>query len=299
MVSFLLKGVVYRLGHGDIIGRLPMVACPIDDPAISEAHALVSLRADALCLLSLRGKVVIDGKPAPVVRLVEGQRLQLARHIELVVQSVELPHEVLALEGEQLGCVALSSVNSVVVDKREVPELVGRFVGSADAWLWCRGHEWSLRLSQQESDTARVIGEGDSFKVGEHLLRLVTIPLSHGGGARTVDRSRMAPAMMIEARYDTVHIHRDGWPSTVLTGQAARLVSELVAMQVPVPWEVVARELWGDVDSSTLRRRWDVCLSRLRAKLRAHEIRVDVVRSDHSGNVELLLYDGDSVRNIT
>ncbi len=44
------------LGPGDIIGRMPTATLTINDPHVSEAHALVSLRGSELKLPGLRGR---------------------------------------------------------------------------------------------------------------------------------------------------------------------------------------------------------------------------------------------------
>lgn len=68
----------------------------------------------------------------------------------------------------------------------------------------------------------------------------------------------------------------------------------------PVPWEVLAQELWGDEDDRhLLRRKLDVNLSRLRKKLRDAGIRSDLVRADGFGHFELFLMDGDKVEDRT
>lgn len=46
---------------GDILGRLPTAAVRLNDPRISEAHALVSLRGRTLRLLALRGRFAVAG----------------------------------------------------------------------------------------------------------------------------------------------------------------------------------------------------------------------------------------------
>ena len=54
------SGEVRQLVSGDIIGRIWGAALRLDDPQISEAHALVSMRGTALKLLALRGRFVVD-----------------------------------------------------------------------------------------------------------------------------------------------------------------------------------------------------------------------------------------------
>jgi hypothetical protein len=85
-----------------------------------------------------------------------------------------------------------------------------------------------------------------------------------------------------------------------LGGLQARLVSELVAIDGPVSWSVLAEELWPDGDDAFLRRnRLDTLLSRLRRRFRAAGLRADLVRADGSGTVELFLYPHDRVEDRT
>jgi pSer/pThr/pTyr-binding forkhead associated (FHA) protein len=59
----LSDGRVVDLGPGDIIGRLETATLRINEPQLSEAHALVSLRGEQLVLLALRGVVSVGGRP--------------------------------------------------------------------------------------------------------------------------------------------------------------------------------------------------------------------------------------------
>ncbi len=106
--------------------------------------------------------------------------------------------------------------------------------------------------------------------------------------------------LRLVARHVTVHLHRDGHPVCVLAGVPGRIVSELAVMGVPVSWESLASQVWPEEsDRSALRRRWDVHLVRLRAKLREARIREDLIRPDGRGNLELVLAPQDSVEDQT
>ena len=78
-------GSVDHLGPGDIIGRTWTAALRLDDPGVSEAHALVSLRGETLKLLALRGRFLVDGQPSVDVDLAPGQHLRISQETELVV----------------------------------------------------------------------------------------------------------------------------------------------------------------------------------------------------------------------
>ena len=82
----------------------------------------------------------------------------------------------------------------------------------------------------------------------------------------------------------------------VIDGNPARILTELAEMGQPVPWEVVAREVWkAPMDLEPLRKIWDQTLRRLRLHLRQHGLREDLVRPDGHGNVEIFVMPGDRV----
>jgi pSer/pThr/pTyr-binding forkhead associated (FHA) protein len=60
-------GSVETLYVGDIVGRTWSAAVRIDDPDVSEAHALVSLRGERLWLLALRRRFTVSGKVVEAV----------------------------------------------------------------------------------------------------------------------------------------------------------------------------------------------------------------------------------------
>jgi hypothetical protein len=114
----------------------------------------------------------------------------------------------------------------------------------------------------------------------------------------TAERSAILAPLRIVARYETVHIHRRDRPTVVLDGVQARLLSELVAFAVPVPWRALADELWPGVDDALLlRKRLDGALARLRVRLGEAGLRPDLVRSNGQGQFELLLEPGDAVED--
>lgn len=283
------------LGPGDMIGRTWTAALRLDDPGVSEAHALVSLRGESLQLLALRGRFLVDGQPAGQAVLVPGQRVRLSQETELVVEAVALPREVLALEGDGLPRQVLAGVCSL----RTVPHprlLPGHDPG-AEAVLWSTGEGWRLRIGPTPP---RELAAGDAFTVSGRPFRAVAVALAAAAQEQTRVQGGVDAPVRVEARFDTVHLHREGAPVAVLSGHAARVVSELVALGGPAPWSVVAGEIWpGEDDRDELRRKWDVVLVRLRHRLRGAGVRPDLVRSSRSGQVELVLLPGDAVEDRT
>ena len=285
-------GTKVHLGPGDLIGRVATAALVLDDPRVSEAHALVSLRRGELYLLSLRRLPGVRGKPVSEVRLTTGLVVELADGLGLVVEEVTTPARVLAIKAAGLGVRPLGQVASIVAGPP--PRLVGRFVPGAAAHLWSVSDEqWRVRIGD---GAPQPIAPGDSFAVGELAVTLCLTDLAAAGHAPTVRGGGLEAPLRLIAHYDGVEIHRANQPVLTVGGIGARLISELVAFGGPVGWETLARELWRDeVDALELRHRWDVALSRLRARLREAGLRADLLRSDGGGQLQLVMYDGDQV----
>ncbi|MCK6550472.1 FHA domain-containing protein [Myxococcota bacterium] len=283
------------LGPGDLIGRVTSAALVLDDPRISEAHALVSLRHGELYLLSLRRRIGLRGKPVSEVLLEPGVVVELAEGMPLTVERVEKPARVRALRARDLGVRPLGQVASVVAGPPL--RLIGRFVPGAAAHLWSAGvDEWRLRIGEGATQTLTI---GDTFIVGACLFEMCAVDLDAASHEPTVATGLDVPLRLV-AHYDSVEIHRPNRPVVLIGGLGARLVSELVAFGGPVSWEVVARELWGqESDPAELRHRWDVALGRLRSRLRDAGIRSDLLKSDGVGQLQLLMYDGDCVDDRT
>lgn len=288
-------GASVELGPGEFIGRVGSAAYVIDDPRISEAHAMVSLRRGDLYLLSLRRLIGVRGSPVSEVLLEVGVVVDLADGIPLRVESVSKPARVRALQAAGLGVRPLGQVASVL--SGPPARVVGRFVPGAAAHLWSTGvDEWRLRIGD---GPARSIAVGDTFSAAERTFEMCAVDLDAAGYEPTLEGGLDSP-MRLVAHYDGVEIHRSHRPVVTIGGIGARLISELVVYGGPVAWELVARELWRDeVDPVELRHRWDVALGRLRNRLRESGIRSDLIRSDGAGQLQLVLYDGDRVDDRT
>lgn len=289
-------GSLAELGPGDLIGRVATAALTIDDPRVSEAHAMISLRRGELYMLALRRLVGHRGKPVAEVRLAAGDVIELAEGLGLTVEVVQTPARVTALETARLGTRPLGQIASIVTGPPL--RLAARFVPGASAHLWSIGPEqWRLGVGDA---APRTLAPDDSFEVSGHRFRIVAIELGDAGFDPTLGAGGIETPLRIVAHYDSVEIHRRSRPVVTVGGIGARIVSELAALGGPVDWELVANELWKDgVSTIELRRRWDVALGRLRARLREAGIRGDLVRSDGGGQLQLVLYDGDQVDDRT
>lgn len=279
-----------RVGHGDLLGRLWSAAVCLDDPSISEMHAAVSLRGQELRLLAMRGRFVVDERPATEVSLTPGQRIRLSHSRWFDVVDVTLPGSVLALEGPGLERQVLAGVTSVRVEPRV------HLSADAAALFWSIDGDWRVRVGDSPP---RELGFDDVIDVGGVPLRAVAVPLAQAGGAVTrLQDPRMPLHLMVH--HDTAHIHREREAVVSVSGAPARILSELAAFDGPVGWEVLASEVWRDEpDRGALRRRLDITLSRLRGRLRDARVRTDLVRADGTGSIELVLYPDDRLTRET
>lgn len=283
-----------RLGHGDFIGRLCSAALHLDDPRVSEAHALVSLRLGELRLLALRGRFAVGRQRLSDLRLVPGLEITLSADTRIKVLAVVTPRELLGIEGEGLDRQILPGACGLVVDP--TPALVSPLPVDPDVTFWHNGSGWRYR---PRGARALALMEGDTWTVAGRTFRAVVLEAQSSGEGVTVIDGGLERPLRIVAQYDTVHVYRgdkDPEPA-VVSGVAARVISELAAMDAPVPWRILAAEVWGELGEASLRRRLDVACSRLRTRLREQGVRPDLVRATGTGHYELFLHQRDSVED--
>jgi len=286
------SGDLVELGPGDIIGRLWSAMLQVDDARVSEAHAMVSLRGGELKLLALRAKFAVHGKPLREVTLSEGQSIELARGLALMVVEVQLPSAVLVLEMEGLGRQPLPGACWLVTTPH--PRLVSVQEPGALAAFWSTGSGWKVKVGDQ---AAEELIPGWTASFGGVPVTAVLREVARASGTATRLGGRVDGALRVLCHFDTVVIERDGVMIGKLTGQLARLVCELAEIGEPVEWEPLARSLWPDEigDKVLLRKRWDTAVYRLRGKLAQAGLRTDLVVPDGGGKVLLHLRPGDEV----
>jgi len=285
---------------GDIIGRMPRAALCIEDPRISEAHALVSLRGAELKLLALRGRMSVAGRPVSAVHLEIGRRVVLSGVVGLTVLDVILPEHVYALtiigrDGRQGAPVAFDGVMSI--DPERTPSVRPSFDPAAPltAWIVARG----VLIRARGADRDQLLGPGDELAWEGLRVRVVSVPLSVRESRSTLEQGSFDNPLMLVLHYDAVHVRPAAGAPVLFDGLLARLISELAALSTPVAWSVLARVLWeGETDEQVLRYRWDQAISRIRKKLRAAMLRADLIRSSGGGLVELYLGPDDRVEDL-
>lgn len=282
-------GQIETLYAGDLIGRTWAAALRLDDPEVSEAHAMVSLRGEQLWLLALRRRFTVGGKALDGVILSPGLQVRLAPHLALDVVDVALPATVMGLEGPGLASQPLPGGSSLVFDPH--PRLAPGFIPAAAAQFWSTDGRWRARANGADFD----LEPGTRIPTPRGLFVAVSVALSSAGQRPT--RAGDGP-LRIVASFDTVHLHRADGEVVVIAGQLARVVSELVSVRQPLPWDELAQPHWPHIEErDLLRRRWDGLLVRLRERLREAGIRPDLVTSTRVGLVELVLHEGDTVED--
>lgn len=276
-------GTSRTLGAGDLVGRLWSAALQIDDPRVSEGHAMLSLRGGDLWLLALRRRLAVEGRSVAEVRLVAGQRVALAQGLELVVEAVELPATALAIEAPGLPATMLPGLCSLHVHPQI--RLSARHEPDAACLLWDTCDGW--RRAQGGVTTS--LAAGDTWTVEGVPFRALAMPVG-GGPSPTRVTGGIDPPLRVVTAWETAQVQAGDAPPVTFAGVHARILSELAQLGGPAGWEVVAREVWPDEDDAwVLRKRWDVNLGRLRARLREGGIRTDLVRAAGTGQVELVL----------
>ena len=141
---------------------------------------------------------------------------------------------------------------------------------------------------------AQTIEVGTSFQVGGRRFALTWLQLGRAGVHATEAEGGIVEPVTLVTAWDSVQLQREGHAPALLGGQAARLVSVLASSGGTLSWEGLARELWPqEEDRPTLRRSLDVALTRLRGRLRAIDVRPDLVRTTGAGQVVLVLGEGD------
>ena len=267
---------------GDVLGRYWRADLQLNHPAVSELHAYVSHRDGRLWLLPLRGTLSVYGMVSREVALRAGLQVELAPGVTLQVEAVALPSELPALSVN-------GRVHPLTRDRFSLgPEGLGPAGADAPA-CWTDGDDWFV---QAPGDAVVRLEPGVEARVGGLAVALQDVRAPLAEVPRTEGRSDAAPLRLV-AQFETVRIHRPGSSAVLISGLQARALSLLAEYGGPVHWELVARELWRNVDDGLqLRRRWDRVLWGLRRRLRAEGLRTDLVLTKQ-GQVELALTEHD------
>lgn len=287
----------FSLGIGDLIGRSEQAALCLDDPRISEAHALLSLRGGALVLLALRGRFRHRGQVIAELELRPGMAIELYKNFWLHCDEVFVPGKLMGLEIPGLATTTLTHTSSLFFDHdTERFSLQHGHIAQADAVFWSLSDTWSYR---KKDGITHELEPGDVIEIKGAMIRCVQIPLDDVGVLRT--RQVRRPPLRLEVFDKGVKISANVHErAAMLSGIPGKILASISTCEHPVPWQQIARLVWLEDRSyeSALRRRFDVGLLRLRDKLQQLDLPHDIVRMDGSGLVGIFLEPEDQIVHI-
>lgn len=285
-------GRLRDVAAGGIIGRLASAACRLDNPRVSEAHALLSLRDGALNLLALRGGLAVNGSSVREVILRQAMRIEFAEGVAVEVVDLIVPEGVLALRMRDGRTFPLLGEIWSLLDGPQM-EFTSRFVEGAMATMWSTGSGWRWAMSGERPKDLCI---GDSLEINGAWMEIVEISLSELVVPETRGAGRLHPPLRLRPTFTSVRLEVEGRPPVIISGVPGRILSELCEFHEPVDWKLVAELVWPDEeDAWRLRRNWDRNLRTLRDKLSASGLRQDLVLLDGFGNVVMHLLDGDAL----
>jgi hypothetical protein len=172
------------------------------------------------------------------VVLAPGQQVRLAKDLYLHVVSIDLADQALAIVIDQMPAqLLLGSSASLLFDPE--PGLVQPYRRDAAALLWSDGLGWRIQVQGEEPQP---FAAGLQLEIGDHSVRAELISVQRAGIDATALGGRLHPPLGIIANYDTAHIHRVGLEPVILSGIAARIMGELVAIGGPATWVSAAEQ---------------------------------------------------------
>lgn len=281
------------LNPGDFIGRANTAAMYIDDPRVSEAHAMISLREHCLKLLSLRGRFRHNGKVLTEVHLRPGMILELAEGVEVVCEEVYLPQTALGLllwPGPLE--VPLSGTTTVYIEGGQATVRRGHDP-NGDLVIWAAGHDWRAQVKGQKN---RSLTCGDKLMIREVEIEIVKVSLSVMSQDRTL--SQIRGALTLRHSINRVTILTDVGPPHIISGIPGKLLASLLARGGAADWRDVVSDVWpNDLSSaSSLRRRFDTGLRRLRETMsRLVSTAEDFLKLDGAGILMISLGREDRI----
>lgn len=288
-----VPGVVVRtdehdyvpLHPGDLIGRLRTAALHLDDPRVSEAHALLSLRGRSLWLFGLRGGLRVGRTWRHEVELEEGLVLGLADDVDLEVVSVTLPSTVHALRDDQGTVTALDRPEwSVMADGTVVPG----FLREGVAWVWSSAGAWRLQVVGGDSGA---LAADETFVAANRRFTLESEPVAVADVVATVTSGWNVPPFTIDTWEQHTKIVVEGRAEVELTGNGHRILRQAARKTEQggaVHWSEVAEAIWR---VNATEQNWFTNHRRLQHRLRTLRLPPDLV-SCTGGQVRLVMRAG-------
>lgn len=282
---------LFHLGIGDLIGRSEHATLSLDDPRVSEAHSMVSMRGQSLVLLALRGRFKVDGTLCSEVILRAGLHIELYEGCWLHCIEVILPASLPGLIIPGLPRTLLTQTTSLFLSP--TPTLHKGYQPAADAIFWPRGESWSYCIRQA---APQPLGVGTTLLIGQTAVEVVALPLQEAAITRT--RKLARTPLRIELNPKGVKIRElNRTEESSVTGIPGKLLAAVAQQAHPCSWEEVCALVWPNDQSSTssIRRRFDVGLLRLREKLQHLGLPADLVQMDGTGAIALATIAEDQV----
>lgn len=268
------------VGPGEFIGRSDVATMCVDDPRISEAHAMVSLRDRHLKLMSLRGRFRVDGKVLHEVVLSTGLVLELAPGVNLVCESIHMPDALVGLSIAGVPEVPLTG--TMTLHAQGVPSLKRGFDPEGDAVFWSVGEHWRVSI---DGAPAKVLAIGDRFQCLGLQVEVVNVPLADLSQPRTKSALR-APLVFVCAS-SHVRIERASEVPLRVSGIPGKILSSVLCRGGQADWQEIVTDVWpGEYAAQDImRRRFDSGLRRLR----------DALLHISHGEAPLLTLDGAGI----
>jgi hypothetical protein len=280
------------LGPGEFIGRSDQAALCVDDPRVSEAHAMVSLRGRTLKLLALRGRFRVEGRVRAEVTLRDGLAIELADGLTLRCELVSLPSTLPGLSTDGLPVVALHG--TMTLRSGAAPRVEPGYDPTGDVTFWSVGSQWRARV---QGEDARALELGDELTLPDGRVVSV-VPVTLDAVSHTRTRPSLRTPVAIHSMGDAVRIEREGDPPSLVSGIPGKICAALVDGGLAMSWRDVTDQVWPN-DASldrALRRRFDAGVARLREHLaRFTPDGEDLVALDGAGMIRLAVHDTDKV----
>jgi hypothetical protein len=285
--SLSTTGEIFELGPGETIGRSHLAGMCIEDPRVSEAHALLSLRGDALMLLPLRGRFRVDQKVATEIILEAGMRVELAPDIEIECLEVIVPPILPGIEVPGLPPFVPVGTTSVWLD----PVRIARgYHGDANVVFWAVGTDWKATVGP----TVHCVEPGLEISFGDQSIRILETRLRESALTRT--RQVLKGSVTWRPGIDAVRLQSVDRAPVTIGGVPGRILNTLLRVEPSMHWHAIAAHVWpGDASmEQSLRKRFDVGLLRLRDRL-STVIEDELITLNGHGMVTLQLRPHDVV----
>jgi len=268
-----------------------MAALCLEDPRVSEAHAMVSLRDGALKLIALRGRFRHGGKVLSEVELTPGLEVELAGQITLHCEQVEMPESMLGLLIASELEVMLTTTLTLYTE--DFPTLRRGYDPMGTAVFWSTGSQWKVT---QASGPAVTLNVGDHLELDGTTIEVISIPLERAAHTRT--RRTIRAPLAFACHQAHVDVTPQGQSLIRITGIPGKILLSLLRSEGTASCAQVIGDVWP-ADASApqaLRRRFDAGLKRLRDHIECLIPEGErLVTLDGTGVISLTLAPSDQV----